>query len=390
MQKEISDYKIGLLGGGQLGRMLLQSAMDLNLEVAIMDADPNAPCAHLVQHFTVGKLTDYDDVMRFGQDKDLITIEIENVNIEALKALEATGIKVYPQPHIIELIQDKRKQKNFYRSTGIPTADFVLTDSKADVLNYLEMIPAVHKLGTEGYDGRGVQMIRTAADTDKAFDRPGILEKCIDFQTEISVIVARNERGEVATYPSVELSFHPEANLVEFLFSPANLTKEIEIKAQALAVEVITKLRMVGLLAVDKISIQMERKLGHLKLALNASQFKLKGDEAYLLGVLLNLLDNALKYSNDAPNIMIRTQNIRGQLICSIKDHGMGMSKEAQRNIFQKFYRVASGNVHNIKGFGLGLAYVKEIITLHHGSIEVESELKKGTNFIVKFPLDYE
>ena len=142
--------------------------------------------------------------------------------------------------------------------------------------------------------------------------------------------------------------------------------------------------------AVDKISIQMERKLGHLKLALNASQFKLKGDEAYLLGVLLNLLDNALKYSNDAPNIMIRTQVIRGQLICSIKDHGMGMSKEAQRNIFQKFYRVASGNVHNIKGFGLGLAYVKEIITLHHGSIEVESELKKGTNFIVKFPLDYE
>ena len=142
--------------------------------------------------------------------------------------------------------------------------------------------------------------------------------------------------------------------------------------------------------AVDKISIQMERKLGHLKLALNASQFKLKGDEAYLLGVLLNLLDNALKYSNEAPNIMIRTQNIRGQLICSIKDHGMGMSKEAQRSIFQKFYRVASGNVHNIKGFGLGLAYVKEIITLHHGSIEVESELKKGTNFIVKFPLDYE
>jgi len=108
------------------------------------------------------------------------------------------------------------------------------------------------------------------------------------------------------------------------------------------------------------------------------------------LGVLLNLLDNALKYSNDAPNIIIRTQNIRGQLICSIKDHGMGMSKEAQRSIFQKFYRVASGNVHNIKGFGLGLAYVKEIITLHHGSIEVESELKKGTNFIVKFPLDYE
>ena len=142
--------------------------------------------------------------------------------------------------------------------------------------------------------------------------------------------------------------------------------------------------------AVDKISIQMERKSGNLKLALNASQFKLKGDESYLLGILLNLLDNALKYSNDTPNIIIRTQNIRDQLMCSIKDHGMGMTKEAQRSIFQKFYRVASGNVHNIKGFGLGLAYVKEIITLHHGSIEVESELKKGSTFIIKFPLDYE
>ncbi len=251
MQKEISDYKIGLLGGGQLGRMLLQSAIDLNLDVSIMDADPNAPCAHLAKHFILGKLTDYDDVMQFGQDKDLITIEIENVNIEALKVLERNGVKVYPQPHIIELIQDKRKQKFFYQSQGIPTAEYVLTESQADLYNYLEMIPAVHKLGTGGYDGRGVQMIGTVADIDKAFDRPGVLEKCIDFQTEISVIVARNERGEVMTYPSVELSFHPEENLVEFLFSPANISKEIEVKAQELAIKVITKLGMVGLLAIE-------------------------------------------------------------------------------------------------------------------------------------------
>ena len=251
MQKEISDYKIGLLGGGQLGRMLLQSAIDLNLDVSIMDADPNAPCAHLAKHFTLGKLTDYVDVMQFGQDKDLITIEIENVNTEALKELERNGVKVYPQPHIIELIQDKRKQKIFYQSQGIPTAEYVLTESKADVLNYLEMIPAVHKLGTGGYDGRGVQMIGTVADIDKAFDGPGVLEKCVDFQTEISVIVARNERGEVMTYPSVELSFHPEENLVEFLFSPANISKKIEVKAQELAIKVITKLGMVGLLAIE-------------------------------------------------------------------------------------------------------------------------------------------
>ena len=251
MQKEISDYKIGLLGGGQLGRMLLQSAIDFNLDVSIMDADPDAPCAHLAKHFTLGKLTDYVDVMQFGQDKDLITIEIENVNTEALKELERNGVKVYPQPHIIELIQDKRKQKIFYQSQGIPTAEYVLTESKADLLNNLEMIPAVHKLGTGGYDGRGVQMIRTASDIDKAFDAPGVLEKCIDFQTEISVIVARNEFGEVMTYPSVELSFHPEENLVEFLFSPANISKEIEVKAQKLAIEVITKLEMVGLLAIE-------------------------------------------------------------------------------------------------------------------------------------------
>ena len=251
MQKEISDYKIGLLGGGQLGRMLLQSAIDLNLDVSIMDADPDAPCANLAKHFVLGRLTDYDDVIQFGRDKDLITIEIENVNTEALKELERNGVKVYPQPHIIELIQDKRKQKIFYQSQGIPTAEFVLTDSKADVLNYFEMIPAVHKLGTGGYDGRGVQMIGTVADIDKAFDGPGVLEKCIDFQTEISVIVARNERGEVMTYPSVELSFHPEENLVEFLFSPANIAKEIEAKAQELAIEVITKLGMVGLLAIE-------------------------------------------------------------------------------------------------------------------------------------------
>ena len=159
-----------------------------------------------------------------------------------------------------------------------------------------------------------------------------------------------------------------------------------ELKLNLLTVNLHTIIKQ----AVDKISIQLECKSGNLKLALNAAQFKLKGDEAYLLGILLNLLDNALKYSNDAPNIVIRTQNIEGQIVCSIKDHGMGMTKESQRNIFQKFYRVASGNVHNIKGFGLGLAYVKEIVHLHHGSIEVESELKRGSTFTIKFPLKYE
>jgi 5-(carboxyamino)imidazole ribonucleotide synthase len=251
MQKNITDVKIGVLGGGQLGRMLVQSAMDLNLDISIIDPDPNAPCAHLVENFSVGKLTDFDAVYAFGQDKDLITIEIENVNTSALKKLVSEGIKVFPQPEIIELIQDKRKQKTFYKANGIPASDFVLTENKEDVKNRKGMLPAVHKLGTEGYDGRGVQMIRTESDLDMAFDQPGVLERLIDFQTEISVIVARNANGEVRAFPSVELSFHPEANLVEYLFSPAEISMDAEVKAEKLAIEVIEKLDMVGLLAVE-------------------------------------------------------------------------------------------------------------------------------------------
>ena len=248
---EITDLQIGVLGGGQLGRMMIQSAIDLNLNIHCIDPDANAPCKNLAQTFTHGSLKDYDTVMAFGQDKDVITIEIEAVNTDALKALRDMGKRVFPQPEIIEMIQDKRKQKTFYKANRIPTADFILTENKADVKSNAAFLPAVNKLGKEGYDGRGVTVIRTEKDLDKAFDAPGLLEKLIDFKKELSVIVARNEDGEVKCFPVVELAFHPEANLVEFLFAPAQITKEIEEKANAVAVDVVEKLGMVGLLAVE-------------------------------------------------------------------------------------------------------------------------------------------
>ncbi|WP_424962449.1 5-(carboxyamino)imidazole ribonucleotide synthase [Ekhidna sp.] len=250
-KEDITDVKIGVLGGGQLGRMMIQSAIDYNLDISILDPDENAPCAHLVQHFSVGKLTDEELVYQWGQQFDLITIEIENVSVAALKRLQSEGKKVYPQPEIIELIQDKRKQKTFYKANRIPTSDFVLTENAKDVASNKEMLPAVNKLGTEGYDGRGVQMIRTESDLEKAFDKPGLLEKLVDFEKELSVVVARNEKGEMNCFPVVELSYHPEHNLVEFLFAPAQITDETETKAYALAKDVIEKLDMVGLLAVE-------------------------------------------------------------------------------------------------------------------------------------------
>lgn len=251
MQKNINSLKIGVLGGGQLGRMMVQSAINYNLDISILDPDPNAPCAHLVENFQVGKLTDTDLVYQWGKQFDLITIEIENVSVEALKKLQNEGVTVYPQPEIVELIQDKRKQKTFYKANRIPTSEFVLTENKEDVKSHSNMIPAVNKLGKEGYDGRGVQIIRSEKDLDKSFEKPSLLEKLVDFEKELSVVVARNEKGEMTCFPVVELSYHPEHNLVEFLFAPAQISSEIENAAYDLAKDVIQKLDMIGLLAVE-------------------------------------------------------------------------------------------------------------------------------------------
>ncbi len=243
------DFKLGILGGGQLGRMLIQSGIDFNFNFSVLDPDEHAPCRNLAE-FHQGKLTDFDTVMKFGERCDIITIEIENVNTQALKELVKKGKKVFPQPDIIELIQDKRVQKNFYKENNIPTANFVLTENKADVLR-LAKLPMVNKLGKEGYDGRGVQILRVKEDLQKAFDKPGLLEELIPFEKEISVIVARNEKDETITFPAVEMVFHPEHNLVEYLFAPAQISDAIAQEVDTIAKTIIEKLGMIGLLAVE-------------------------------------------------------------------------------------------------------------------------------------------
>jgi len=243
--------KLGILGGGQLGRMLIQSAINYNMEVHILDPSNDAPCAALAHHFGCGDLKDFDSVYKFGKSCDIITIEIEKVNTFALKKLRDEGKKVYPQPEIIELIQDKRLQKQFYLENGFPTADFILVENKQDVIFNASFLPAANKLGKDGYDGRGVQLLRSEADLPKAFDAPGLLEKLVDIDKEIAVIVARNANGETKAFPAVEMVFHPEANLVEFLFSPAQIDSKHAEEAEQLALELIEKLDMIGLLAVE-------------------------------------------------------------------------------------------------------------------------------------------
>jgi 5-(carboxyamino)imidazole ribonucleotide synthase len=243
--------KIGILGGGQLGKMLIQEAVNWNLHCKVLDNDAQAPCSTLAAEFVKGSLQDETTILNFAQDCDLITIEIENVNVEALKKLAAQGKTVYPQPEVIELIQDKRKQKLFYKAHQIPTAEFYLTDKQADLHQHINFLPAVHKLGKDGYDGKGVQKINTSADLHKGFDAPSVLEKMIPFEKEIAVIVARNPKGEMQSFPVVEMVFEPVQNLVEYLFAPANISATAAQKATAIAEKIVEKLGIVGILAVE-------------------------------------------------------------------------------------------------------------------------------------------
>ena len=251
MQKRFTETRIGILGGGQLGRMLIQAGIDYNLSIAILDPDPDAPCRGLTNRFTTGKLTDFETVYRFGKDCDMLTIEIENVNVEALKKLQDEGKQVYPQPEIISLIQDKAAQKLFYKDHNIPTAPFEIVNNASEVRAMKSWIPMVNKLAREGYDGRGVRIINTPEQLDKAFDAKGLIERFIEFEKEISVIVAQNKSGDIKSFPVVELVFHPEHNLVEYLFSPADIAGDIATRAKETAESVIKTLGMTGILSVE-------------------------------------------------------------------------------------------------------------------------------------------
>lgn len=246
-----TDFRLGILGGGQLGKMIIQPAMDYNISCIILDPDPNAPCKEYASEFHQGKLTDFDTVYNFGKQVDLLTIEIENVNCDALEKLEREGVKVYPQPAVIRLIQDKGAQKEFYRKNGIPTAPFKLLSGKGELESIDIDYPKMLKLRKEGYDGRGVMKLGSVEDILNAFEAPSVLEDLIPFEKELSVIVARNAKGEMVTFPLVEMEFHPVQNLVEFLFAPSDVGEDIEIKAAVIAKKVAESLGIVGLLAVE-------------------------------------------------------------------------------------------------------------------------------------------
>lgn len=251
MAKQISDLKLGILGGGQLGRMIIQEAINYNVTTLVLDPDADAPCKHICNHFTTGSISDYDSVYNFGKKADIITIEIEKVNIEALEQLEKEGKLVFPQARVIRLIQDKGIQKQFFKENDIPTAPFQLVSNKKELVNPNFPFPYMLKQRKDGYDGKGVMKINNIADIDNAFDSPSLIEELVDFEKEVAIIVARNSNGEMKTFPMVEMEFNAEANLVEFLISPSTYPDDLQHKAEEIAKNVALALNITGILAVE-------------------------------------------------------------------------------------------------------------------------------------------
>ena len=250
-----SDFKLGVLGGGQLGRMLLTESQKFDIHTSILDGNKNAPCAEICNTFVVGDLLDFDAVYNFGKTVDLLTIEIENVNLDALDKLELEGLTIYPKPKDLRIIQSKAKQKNFYFDNNIPTAPFshfaFLEELVHCIENNIIDFPFVWKAARFGYDGNGVKIVRNFTDLESLPNVECITEQLIPFQNELAVIVAKNANGETTTYPVVEMEFHPEANQVEYVICPARIENTVAKKAREIALKVVDKLDFIGLLAVE-------------------------------------------------------------------------------------------------------------------------------------------
>jgi 5-(carboxyamino)imidazole ribonucleotide synthase len=243
--------KAGILGGGQLGRMLLQAAANYPVETHLMENDENAPAAHLCHHFTKGDIRNFDDVYNFGRRLDAITIEIESVNEDALEKLQSEGVKVYPSPAALRIIKNKIRQKEFYSKNQIPTSSFIITNNISELSGHSSFLPAVHKVAEGGYDGRGVQMIRSEEDITKGFDAPSVLEKIVPVHKEISQIVAINDKGEVALFPPVDMIFDPDLNLLDYQISPADISEQTLWKIEAISLAVVKGLGGAGIFAVE-------------------------------------------------------------------------------------------------------------------------------------------
>jgi len=246
-----SQFKLGILGGGQLGKMLLTETQKFDIFTSVLDSSKDAPCALIAHQFTVGDLMDFETVYRFGKTVDLLTIEIEHINIKALYQLEKEGLTIYPQPSVIETIQHKGKQKDFYKTHLIPTADFYRYNSIKELKSYPFDFPFIWKSAQFGYDGMGVKVVKNEIDIQTLPDVECIIEKMIPFKMELAVIVARNHQNEIKSFPVVEMEFHPEANQVEYVICPARIPDAIATQAQEVALKVTESFNHVGLLAVE-------------------------------------------------------------------------------------------------------------------------------------------
>ena len=255
MQFFSSNFKLGILGGGQLGKMLLSESIRYDIFSKVLDPNPNAPCSTIANEFTVGDLTNYQDVINFCEDVDVVTVEIENVNSDALAFLESKGKKVFPSASTLKTIQNKSIQKDFYKNNNLPTSKYKNYNSLTELLNDFNknkiQLPAVWKSAKFGYDGKGVKIIENSDDLNSLPDVECLIEDKVVIKKEISVIVARNEDGEQACFPVVEMEFNPTSNLVEYIMCPADISKELEDCAVSVAIKTAQRLNCVGLLAVE-------------------------------------------------------------------------------------------------------------------------------------------
>ncbi len=246
-----SDFKLGILGGGQLGRMLLAETQKLDIFVSVLENSLDAPCASIANNFVLGNIKDYDTVYNFGKSVDVLTIEIEHVNIDALLQLEKEGLSIYPQPKVLQIIQNKGLQKDFYKKNNIATANYKRFKNLDALKNTDLVFPFIWKTEQFGYDGTGVKKMNTYSDLDTLPDVACITEDLIPFKKELAVIVARNNNGEIKTYPVVEMEFNSDANQVEYVLCPARISDEISKKSQEIAIQVAHAFSHVGLLAVE-------------------------------------------------------------------------------------------------------------------------------------------
>jgi 5-(carboxyamino)imidazole ribonucleotide synthase len=343
-----SDFKLGILGGGQLGKMLLYETRKFDIHTKVLEASKDAPCKIACDEFLIGDLMNFDDVYNFGKKVDILTIEIENVNLDALEKLEGEGLKIFPPTETLRLIQNKARQKLFYVDNDIPTANFsrfaYSSELKDSIDNGGIAFPFVWKATQFGYDGQGVKIVRNFQDLENLPQGECIVEDLIPFKNELAVIVVRNQKGEVVTYPVVEMEFHTEANQVEYVICPARIDEKVAQKATEIALKVSKKLKHIGILAVEMFQTQEDQILvnevaprphnsGHysieasytnqfenhiraiLNLPLGSTQSKvagimvnLVGREGYSGDVIYENMEEILKFEGVTPHIYGKKQ----------------------------------------------------------------------------------